>query len=439
VSRRELVGLAVPVAVSHLSFACMATIDAFFVGHLGPAALAGVGIGALVSTAVLSIPNGLLLGLRVHVSHQVGRGAEERVDAVLRTALLMSAILGLLSAVALAALAPIAAASMASGEAGEAAQSYLRWRAAGAPGYLLYVALRECRYGSGDTASAMRSVIIANAVNAALAAMLIWGLDAGVAGAAAATSIASWLQAFPVARAAPLARALRSRAFEIAPVLRFGGPLSMLEASGWAAQVAVAHVVAQIGDAEMASYHLVHSVARLGLAAAWGLRDACAIVTGQALGAAALERSGRVVRDALRAWAGLAIVLTVLGVANAEALCRAFVGDVAVIAVVQASALPAAVWFVASGARNVLAGALRGEGDVRFVTGIGLASAWSMMLPLSCLLAPALGLAGVWLALAAEAVVAGAILAARWTRRATPALDGGRAVGPAPGDQRRSS
>src|SRR5690606_20944442 len=64
---------------------------------------------------------------------------------------------------------------------------YLAIRSLGAPLMLVYAALREARYGEGDSRSPMRAALAGNATNIALDAVLILGLDWGVTGAAVAT------------------------------------------------------------------------------------------------------------------------------------------------------------------------------------------------------------------------------------------------------------
>src|SRR5207248_4425910 len=78
----------------------------------------------------------------------------------------------------------------ASPAAGVAAHTYLHLRILSAPAALLYVAMREVRYGVGDARSPMVATVFANLVNIALAYTFIFVLHKGVAGAATATLIA---------------------------------------------------------------------------------------------------------------------------------------------------------------------------------------------------------------------------------------------------------
>src|SRR5205807_2283650 len=67
-------------------------------------------------------------------------------------------------------------------------------RILGAPVGLVYVALREVRYGGGDARTPMRATVLANLVNIGLAVLLVLVLRRGVAGAAFATLVANLVE-----------------------------------------------------------------------------------------------------------------------------------------------------------------------------------------------------------------------------------------------------
>src|SRR4051812_8558139 len=132
----------------------MTVVDTAFVGRLGPAALAGVGLGGIALWTVVCFGFGLLRAVKVLVSQGVGAG--ERDDAVLP---FLGA--GVYAALALSALAlfvgfPVAhylPQFSASPEAGRVAYTYLSIRLLGAPILLVNSAIREARYGFGDSRS----------------------------------------------------------------------------------------------------------------------------------------------------------------------------------------------------------------------------------------------------------------------------------------------
>src|SRR6266480_4010614 len=87
----ELLRLAWPITVSTLSYSIMTLVDTLLVGHLGPASLAGVGLGGTAAFALICFPFGLLRGVKTLVSQSVGAGRQELVP-VYRAAALASAV-----------------------------------------------------------------------------------------------------------------------------------------------------------------------------------------------------------------------------------------------------------------------------------------------------------------------------------------------------------
>src|SRR5438874_6563594 len=83
----ELLRLAWPIAVSTLSYSIMTLVDTLLVGHLGPAPLAGVGLGGTAAFALLCFSFGLLRGGKTLVSQAVGAGHAHLVDAYRATSL----------------------------------------------------------------------------------------------------------------------------------------------------------------------------------------------------------------------------------------------------------------------------------------------------------------------------------------------------------------
>ena len=73
-----LVQLAWPLTISMLSNSLMTLIDTLFVGRLGAASLAAVGIGGVVAFTVMCFGFGTLRAVKVLVSQAVGADREDR-------------------------------------------------------------------------------------------------------------------------------------------------------------------------------------------------------------------------------------------------------------------------------------------------------------------------------------------------------------------------
>ncbi|HWZ88686.1 MAG TPA: MATE family efflux transporter, partial [Polyangiaceae bacterium] len=180
---RELVQLAWPITVSTLSFTVMTVVDTAFVGRLGAASLAGVGLGGIALWTVICFGFGLLRAVKVLVAQGVGAGDSEGVLPFLGAGVCAALAL---SALALAVGLPVAhllPQFAASHEAGRVAYTYMSLRLLGAPIVLMSCAIREARYGFGDSRSPMYAALVSNAVHIPLNYALIFTAGLGIAGA----------------------------------------------------------------------------------------------------------------------------------------------------------------------------------------------------------------------------------------------------------------
>ena len=160
--------LAGPIAVSMLSYSIMTLVDTLVVGHLGPASLAGVGLGGTAAFALLCFWFGLMRGIKTLVSQAIGAGRRDLVGAYRAAAVGTALVAGVATIVSGSGAAALLGHAAATPAAGDAARSYLRIRNLAAPLTLVFGALREVRYGEGDARSPMLASIAANVVNIAL-------------------------------------------------------------------------------------------------------------------------------------------------------------------------------------------------------------------------------------------------------------------------------
>jgi len=116
----EFLRLAWPITVSTLSYSIMTLVDTLLVGHLGPASLAGVGMGGTAAFAVGCFSFGLIRGIKTLVSQAVGAGRNDLVEAYRSAALQAALVLGVATVVAGQLMAPLMLHVSATREAGEA-------------------------------------------------------------------------------------------------------------------------------------------------------------------------------------------------------------------------------------------------------------------------------------------------------------------------------
>lgn len=416
----ELIRLAWPITLSTLSYSVMTLVDTLLVGHLGPAALAGVGLGGTVAFAILCFLFGVLRGAKTLVSQAVGAQRHGEVGAYLGSALGLSvafAVVSLFVGQLVGGLLPLLASNV---EAGEAASLYLRIRLLGAPFVLAYVALREVRYGQGDATGPMRATILANVVNIALAYVLVRWYGLGVAGAAWATVVAHGVELLGLVlsqRSWGLRAATREHLKE---VLRVGIPTGVQFVLEVGSFVALASMISLMSEVEMAAHQIVLQISHFSFLPAMALAEAASVLAGQAIGARRPELVLRVAHQGgllAALYNGLCTVVMVLG---ASWIVSRFTSEPALISTAVNVLYVAAAFQIFDGANVVARATLRGTGDVRVPAYIAVLTAWVLTPPLTWLLGLRLGLGafGGWLGLCAEIVLCSVILWYRLERGA---------------------
>ncbi len=83
IGMREVVTLAWPIMISMLSYTVMMVVDTIYVGQLGTAPLAGIGLATTVLYAFLCFGMGTVRGMKVVVAQRTGAGDPDTVDRAL--------------------------------------------------------------------------------------------------------------------------------------------------------------------------------------------------------------------------------------------------------------------------------------------------------------------------------------------------------------------
>ena len=195
ITRRDLDRLAVPAIVSGIAEPVIALVDTAFVGRLGTADLAAVGIGSsffLLVVWVLSQTRSAVLAV---VARYYGEDRLDRVDGLVPIAVWMNFGLGLAFFALTSSFAePIFRLYNAEGEVLEKAVLYFRVRSLGFPVVLATFALSGVFRGVQNMRWNMWTSLAGAGVNLALNPVLIFGLlgfpALGIAGSAWASLVA---------------------------------------------------------------------------------------------------------------------------------------------------------------------------------------------------------------------------------------------------------
>lgn len=422
-SVRKVLHLAWPVMLSMTSYTMMSASDAIFVGRLGTAPLAAIGLAVTTNFLFLGLPVGLVRGLKVAAAQATGAGRKRSALAYGWQALWSALLTGVLVALAGLGSPHVFRLLGADGAVAAEAQAYFDIRIWAAPFALFMHGFGGWFEARGDTRTPMRVNVVANLLSVALTAGLVSGVGPlpalGIRGAAWSGVIALGLaSAWLFAEAWPTLQKVswRPRRALLAEGARLGLPIGVqrvLDIGTWAV---LAGVLASLGEAQLAAHVLAMRVLMVTFLPALAVAEATGVLVGQAVGA----------RDrvaAHRAWragnlAALAIMLPggLLFVAVPQLLLAPFGAGAEVVAVASQLLLIAAAFQVLDAVATVTYFALDGAGDTRFTLASSVSMAWGVKLPVGVALAwwSGLGAPGVWIGLTGELFLLLLLLVWRW-------------------------
>ena len=392
----ELARLAAPTIVSRLGVLMIVQVDAVMVGHAGTAELAALNLGNAVTTNLIVLGMGLLMGTLVLSANAFGAGDHRECGAVWRRALPYALCIGLVGFACAFQGQTLMALLGQKGDLASGSGAVVRIMAFGIPPVLLFLATNFFLESLRRPVPGMVLMLLANLVNVALNWLFIYGIGPlpamGAEGAALATTIVRygvcagaiayvwWLlpdrDAFGVRQAPPRDAEAERRQRRIGYATGFGigaesvSFTAMVMFAGW------------LGELSAAAYGIAFNLLALFFMAAIGVGSATSVRVGIAYGR----------RDhpdlVLAGWTGLgantvlALLFAVLIFTQADGLAALYTGDPALRAVAAGLVSLVAVVLVLDGGQAVMAQALRGRRDVWVPMAFQTVSYLAVMLPL---------------------------------------------------------
>ncbi|HEY3806039.1 MAG TPA: MATE family efflux transporter [Kofleriaceae bacterium] len=406
---RSLVRLAGPIAISMVSYSAMTLASTAFVAHVGADELAGVGLAAVVGFSFVCFGVGVLRAAKTLVSQAIGADRRDRIPSLLGAAVALALGLGLAALAAGQLVAPLLTSLSASPRAGAFAAQYLSIRSLGAPIVLVYAALREARYGEGDTRGPMRASLVANGVNIALDTILIVGLHWSVRGAAISTICANATELALLA--IPMRHQLAAMQWSrraLRDVWAQGLPNGLQFVMEVGVFLILTVLVARMSAIDAAAHQMVLQLVNVSFLPAHSLAEAAAVLVGQAVGANRDVLVPRVARRALQLGAGYAAGCVVVFALVGSLVAHALAGSDGALGDRATTLLHVGLFFLVADAANVIArGVLRGTGDVKYAAVVGIATSWLTTPIFTWILGISMGLGvvGGWIGLAAEIII----------------------------------
>jgi putative MATE family efflux protein len=414
---RRVLSLAWPSVMEQSLVTLIGLVDAYIVGHLGAAALAGVGLGGQVLNTTAALFSALGVGATALIARHIGAKEPGEANRLAHQALALALGIGLLAALICFTLAePI---MQAFGAAPDVVAEGAAWLRVAAPSFLtlgvLLVGTASLR-GAGDTRTPLVVMIVVNVVNVSVALAFTRGLlgmpALGVAGAglgAASGQVVGGLAViFLLVRGrGPLRlgwRLPRPDAARLRRILNVGLPAGAEQVLLQAALLNLAVIISQFGTAAYAAHQIGLRISALSFLPGWGFSVAATTLVGQELGARQPERARRATYAsylfATVVMSGLGLFLFLFD----APILRLFTDDAAVVQQGTIVIRTAALLQPVMAASFVFSGALRGAGDTRATMFITVGSVWALRLVAAYLLGVVLGLGllGAWLGIAVD-------------------------------------
>jgi putative MATE family efflux protein len=398
--RRAIFLLAVPMILELVMESVFAIVDIYFVGKLGPSAVATVGLTETYLFLLYSLAMGLAMAVTAIIARRIGekKGGDAGIAAV------QSIFIAIICSVPFA-IAGIFFSKELLGFMGadawaiEHGYRYTQWMLGGNAVIVLLFVINAIFRGAGDAAIAMRVLWLANIINLVLDPLLIFGWGPipamGIEGAAIATNIGRGIgvaaQLYLLLKGGKHIQVKLSQvswhaktALNIVKTSLGGVGQMIVSMTSW---IFLMRILADVGSEAVAGSTIALRIMMFTMMPAWGLSNAAATLVGQNLGAGQPDRAESTV------WKiGIYNMVFLVGVSIVyyfynESLMDIFTNDEKVISIgaewlriLSYSYFVYGWWMVSSAAFN-------GAGDTRTPTKINLVFFWLIQIPLCYLLA----------------------------------------------------
>ena len=397
--------LAVPMIIEMFAESLFALVDIFFVAHLGPDAIATVGITESMMMLIYSVAIGVSIGATATVARRIGEkdpdGAARAATHSIYIGVAASLVMGLVGLI----FAPDLLRLMGADEAVvETGSTFTRIMLGGNFAVMALFLLNAIFRGAGDAAIAMRVLWFANILNMILGPCLIFGVwifpEMGVTGAAVGTTIGRACGAAYAAYALFSKNqrfAVRSEHWKLDTerlwkLIKVSSPAVLqffIQTASW---IGLIRVITGFGTVAIAGYQIGIRVIMFALLPSVGLANAAATLVGQNLGAG---KPGRAESAVWRAAFYNAVVQTSVGVllaVFAGQIAGAFTNDPEVLLFATDALRIVAYGFLFYAVGMVLETAFNGAGDTWTPTWLAFGVFWMFEIPLAFVLSYTFGM-----------------------------------------------
>ncbi len=419
---RAILLLAVPMVLEMVLESLFAVVDVFWVGRLGSAAVATVGVTESLLSLVFAVGMGLSLSTTAMVARRIGEKDPEGAAVAAVQAIVVGLAVSLAIGLPCFFYAPTLLRWMGAGpEIVSVGGGYARICLGGSFAVLLLFLNNAIFRGAGDAAIAMRLLWVSNIINLILDPCLIFGWGPfpklGVTGAALATLIGRSLGVLyqfyrlmkGTERIRILARHIRVRLDVLWRLIRVSSTGILQFAIAHTSWIGLVRIVSTFGAAALAGYTIAIRIVIFVILPSWGLSNAAATLVGQNLGAGHPDRAEKAV---WRTGFYNMIFLGLIGlffVLFAERIVGLFITDPSVLRLAATCLRIISCGNIGYAYGMVMLQAFNGAGDTITPTIVNFFGFWIVEIPLAYVLAIPFGMRsnGVfWAIVVAEGAIA---------------------------------
>ncbi len=419
---RAIFLLAVPMVLEMVLESLFAVVDIYFVNQVGTAASSTVILTEASLTILYSVAWGMAMGVTALVARRAGEKNFGAASEIAAQAIMLATFFSVLISI-IGFLFPQQILGF-MGASAEVVKENYRFTQIMLTGNIVIMLLfvnNAVFRGAGDASIAMRTLLIANAINIILDPLLIKGIGPfpklGVIGAAVATTIGRSFgvlyQFYYLFNGKSLIKLVRNQFIIKFSIIRTilntsaGGMFQfMIGSCSW---IFLAKIIAESGTAATSGYGTAIRICIFTILPAWGLANAAATLVGQNLGAGKPERAERSVwRTAFLALCFFAVVAIIFFFFGEE-LMHFFSQDNDAVKAGTLCLHILAIGYVFFAYGMIISQSFNGAGDTKTPTYINLFVFWVIQIPLAYFLAKYLkwGPRGVYIAIGiAESLLA---------------------------------
>lgn len=381
---RQILALALPALGALALDPLLSLIDTAFVGRLGVAPMAGVGLATLVLNISFSLFNFLCISVTPIVATAIHESpSSSSASRPVSTALSLAALLGTITAICLLVFTrPLAILLSAAPEALPHAIVYLRARAVAIPFALMSFVANGALRAFRDLRTPFAVAVLANTSNIVLDVLLMFHFRLGVLGAAIATSVSqvvafSLMLAHLVAkRRLLLSDLLRVPPFsEVRPMLSAGFMLAVRTCSLLTTVAYATTSAAAMGVTSLAAFELCRQLWVFNSTLLDSLATAAQALVASAMASRAVRHARAIAKRAVTLTMGAAITIALPAVLVGPRLPALFTSSHEVRNVAAACIRMAALCAPVNGAVFAMDGVLAACADYRYLAaGIAMAA-----------------------------------------------------------------